>query len=127
MWSDHDQIAAAKLHHAVQSGLLEWFVPTARVQAAIDPLTGLGNRRSLARRSAARPARAACLTSSLLFLDLDRFKQINDALGHHKGDLVLQATADRLERVTFDLVGRSGSVFRLGGDEFVVLLRDATA
>ena len=62
----------------------------------------------------------------MLFLDLDRFKQINDAFGHHKGDLVLQATADRLERVTFYLAGRAGSVFRLGGDEFVVLVRDAT-
>ena len=39
---------------------------------------------------------------------------------------MLRATADRLERETFHLVGRSGSVFRLGGDEFVVLLRDAT-
>ena len=71
--------------------------------------------------------RSAVRQFAVLFIDLDRFKQINDAFGHHKGDLVLQATADRLERVTFYLAGRAGSVFRLGGDEFVVLVRDAAA
>lgn len=126
MWSEHDRIAADTFYQAVQSGLNEWAYRQLAVQATIDPLTGLGNRRSL---SSAIEGEIRSLSAShgfaLLFIDLDRFKQINDAHGHHKGDLVLRATADRLERETFYLVGRSGSVFRLGGDEFVVLLREA--
>jgi diguanylate cyclase (GGDEF)-like protein len=126
MWSDHDQFAADSLCHAVQSGLNEWVYRQLAVQATIDPLTGLGNRRAFSQAMDAEiRSRSALRTFALLYLDLDRFKQINDAFGHHKGDLVLQATADQLERVTFYLVGRSGSVYRLGGDEFVVLLRDA--
>lgn len=125
MWSEHDRIAADTLYQAVHSGLNEWAYRQLATQATVDPLTGLGNRRalSLAVDSEIRSPPAA-RRFALLFLDLDRFKQINDAYGHHRGDSVLQATADRLERVTFYLVGRSGSVFRLGGDEFVVLLRD---
>ncbi len=127
MWSEHDRIAADTLYQAVHSGLNEWAYRQLATLATIDPLTGLGNRRalSLAVDSEIR-SRSELRHFALLFLDLDRFKQINDAYGHHKGDLVLQATADRLERVAFYLVGRSGSVFRLGGDEFVVLLRETT-
>jgi diguanylate cyclase (GGDEF)-like protein len=127
MWSDHDRSAADRLYHALQSGLNEWAYRQLAIQATIDPLTGLGNRRSLSQAiDGETRSRPSLRQFALLFLDLDRFKQINDAYGHHKGDLVLQATADRLERVTFYRVGRSGSVFRLGGDEFVVLLRDST-
>ena len=127
MWSDHDRIAADSLCHAVQSGLLEWSYRQLASQASIDPLTGLGNRRSLATAiDDATRSGSPLRRLSLLFLDLDRFKRINDTFGHNKGDRVLQATANQLERVTLDLVGRSGSVFRIGGDEFVVLLRDVT-
>ncbi len=129
-WSDSDRTAAEALHRAVQSGQLEHSYRQLAFEATIDPLTGLGNRRALAmtidnetRSGSARQARP---NLSLLFLDLDRFKQLNDAFGHAKGDLVLQSVARRLERVTSEHVGRSGSVFRLGGDEFVVLLRDVT-
>jgi diguanylate cyclase (GGDEF)-like protein len=128
MWSDHDRIAVDKLHHAVQSGLNEWVYRQLAVQATVDALTGLGNRRALSQEVDGEiHSRSAVREFALLFIDIDRFKLINDAFGHLKGDLVLRATADRLERVTFYLVGRSGSVFRLGGDEFVVLLRDATS
>ncbi|NVN52678.1 EAL domain-containing protein [Mycolicibacterium hippocampi] len=127
MWSDHDRIAADSLYRAVQSGLNEWVYRQLAVHAAVDPLTGLGNRRALSHAiDGAMRSSSALHHCGLLFLDLDRFKQINDAFGHHQGDLVLKATADRLERVTFYLAGRSSSVFRLGGDEFVVLIRDAT-
>ncbi|TPG32184.1 EAL domain-containing protein [Mycolicibacterium hodleri] len=126
MWSDHDRTVAESLYRALQSGLTEWAYRQLAVLATIDPLTGLGNRRSLSQAiDGATPSRSALRRSALLYLDLDRFKQINDAFGHHMGDLVLQATADRLERETFHLVGRFGAVFRLGGDEFVVLLCDA--
>lgn len=66
----------------------------------------------LARRNQARLA--------LLFLDLDQFKPINDALGHHVGDLLLQAVARRLR----DCVRESDTVARIGGDEFVLLLSE---
>ncbi len=63
-------------------------------------------------------ARARHLTVTLLYADLDRFKIINDSLGHVAGDLLLQATASRL----LTCVGERGTVARTGGDEFVVVL-----
>ncbi len=126
-WSDHDRTAADMLYRAVQSGMIEFSYRQLAFEATIDPLTGLGNRRALAITIDKRTGSAADAPHfSLLFIDLDRFKQLNDAFGHDRGDLVLRRTANRLEEVTSDLVGQSGSVFRLGGDEFVVLVRDVT-
>ena len=115
----------------MQSGQLEYSYRQLAFEATIDPLTGLGNRRALSmtidNETRSGSARHAAVTKrSLLFLDLDRFKQLNDAFGHAQGDLVLQSAAKRLEAVTSEHVARSGTVFRLGGDEFVVLLRDVT-
>jgi diguanylate cyclase (GGDEF)-like protein/PAS domain S-box-containing protein len=81
-----------------------------------DMLTGLPNRRRLHQFLAAHLEPGAPLV--LLCLDLDRFKPINDALGHALGDLVLQEVARRL----LTLVGPQDLVARLGGDEFVVAL-----
>ena len=85
-----------------------------------DPLTGLPNRTLLGDR-----LRQALLTAqrdreslSLLIMDIDRFKEINDTLGHHIGDLLLQETANRLRECLRD----SDTVARLGGDEFAVIL-----
>jgi diguanylate cyclase (GGDEF)-like protein len=90
-----------------------------------DALTGLPNRRALVERvqQAARSARRHHKHAAILFLDLDRFKRINDSLGHAVGDELLKAVARRLQ----DALREEDSVCRLGGDEFVVLLWDVDA
>ncbi len=91
-----------------------------RYMANHDPLTNLPNRNYFRRRLpqaislAQRYGRILCL----LFIDLDRFKPINDQFGHGVGDIVLMQVAERLRRT----LRTSDSVCRLGGDEFVILL-----
>jgi diguanylate cyclase (GGDEF)-like protein/PAS domain S-box-containing protein len=90
-----------------------------RAMALSDGLTGLANRRGFMEtleKAVSRHARGGP-PLALLFLDLDGFKQINDDLGHHVGDLALQAFARRLE----GCVRKTDTVARLGGDEFTVL------
>ncbi|GAB2498380.1 hypothetical protein GCM10027084_09460 [Pseudoxanthomonas sangjuensis] len=85
-----------------------------------DPLTGLPNRLQLNDTLGQLIGTATRHGHGLavLFIDLDLFKHVNDALGHHIGDQLLQQVARRIQRS----VGRDGSVYRTGGDEFVVLL-----
>lgn len=91
-----------------------------RYLANYDTLTGLPNRALLSERLSRAMARARRHGSRLavLFLDLDRFKDINDSLGHAAGDAILRATAARLQHA----VGGHHTVARLGGDEFTVIL-----
>ncbi len=88
-----------------------------RFQATHDELTGLANRRMLL--DAVHEQLEAGQSPAVLILDLDRFKNVNDTLGHDLGDELLIAVADRL-RMT---VRPADMVARLGGDEFAVLLR----
>jgi diguanylate cyclase (GGDEF)-like protein/PAS domain S-box-containing protein len=100
--------------------------------AYFDSLTGLPNRQAFTERLQREIQRAAHRRDKLavLFLDLDRFKTVNDTLGHRTGDLLLQVVADRLRQTVrpADLVARADSpddeidLARLGGDEFTLLL-----
>jgi diguanylate cyclase (GGDEF)-like protein len=85
-----------------------------------DPLTGLPNRALLAERmkTAIGNASRYSFQFALLFVDLDRFKPINDSLGHEIGDKLLKIVAERMQ----SMVRQADTVSRLGGDEFVVLL-----
>ena len=93
-----------------------------RHQALHDPLTGLPNRSLLLDRLEHWAARAERdrSTAAMLFVDLDNFKVINDALGHDRGDRLLCAVAERL---THEL-RPSDTIARVGGDEFVVFCED---
>lgn len=87
-----------------------------------DVLTGLPNRLLLTDRllNAIEQSRRAHTQTGVLFMDLNRFKQVNDSLGHDLGDLLLKEIASRLKK----LVRESDTVARLGGDEFVIVLTD---
>jgi diguanylate cyclase (GGDEF)-like protein len=93
-----------------------------RRKAMYDTLTGLPNRamfmESLER--AMRKARRRSTRFSVLFIDLDRFKEVNDTMGHHAGDDLLQTVAQRLGTA----IRQSDLVARLGGDEFVILIEE---
>ena len=93
-----------------------------KYQATHDFLTGLPNRFLFHDRlqHALNRAKRSSAVGAVLYLDLDRFKSINDVYGHETGDVVLQEVSKRLRT----LLRESDTVARLGGDEFVVLLED---
>ncbi|WP_258319706.1 putative bifunctional diguanylate cyclase/phosphodiesterase [Qipengyuania flava] len=90
--------------------------------AKFDSLTGLANRHRMEQRidSTLHTFRNAKRSAALMMLDLDKFKQVNDTLGHAAGDQLLQQVAERLRGV----IGGRGEIGRLGGDEFQVLVPD---
>ena len=100
---------------------LAWMADLRRVAATTDDLTGLPNRRALYAEGHARLVEPQRRRQALLMMDLDKFKNVNDSLGHHAGDLLLIELGARLLALL-----REGDVLaRLGGDEFAVLLEDA--
>ncbi len=93
-----------------------------RYRANFDPLTGLPNRSFFLEKledSIARSRRTKAMIA-LMYIDLDRFKNVNDTLGHDVGDLLLKEAARRIEAT----VRSTDTVARLGGDEFTVILND---
>lgn len=91
-----------------------------RHQATIDSLTGLPNRQLFQDRLVRTLLHSKRLDTcfALLFIDLDKFKIVNDSLGHTAGDQLLKEVAERIQ----ELVRESDTVARLGGDEFIVIL-----
>ncbi len=91
-------------------------------QAHHDKLTGLLNRSNIF--DEIKKALDSCSVSkkkcAIMFLDLDKFKELNDTMGHDAGDIILQKTASRLS----DCIRKDDKVFRLGGDEFVVIVNN---
>ncbi len=86
-----------------------------------DPLTGLGNRQALHDALVDRLSARGASSATLLLIDLDRFKYVNDTLGRHAGDGLLVAVAERLRRAS----GEEAELFRLGADEFAAILPQA--
>lgn len=93
-------------------------------QASYDMLTGLPNRRLFGDKlkDEVYKAKRTGENVSLLFIDLDRFKEVNDTLGHHQGDQILIEAASRIQQC----MRESDSLARMGGDEFVVALSGIT-
>ena len=101
----------------------KWMEAQLRHREFCDALTGLANRALFVNRveqAVIRLERNASIQCAVLFLDLDRFKVINDSLGHTVGDQLLSALAGRLE----SCIRRCDTLARLGGDEFAILLEE---
>lgn len=120
-----DEVEAAVLARAVRHAIERHRLLSAlQSLSLIDDLTGLYNRRGFADlgEQHLKLARRTARGVTIVFIDLDRFKTINDSLGHHVGDRALVQVAEIL-RTTFR---RSDIIARLGGDEFAVLALEAS-
>ncbi len=119
-----DVTAAYLLHARAREEAVE-HAETLRTATLHDSLTGLANRVLLEQRLQHAAERAARTLSpaAVLFVDLDRFKQVNDTHGHSAGDALLVAVAVRLS----DLLRPGDTLARISGDEFVVLCEDLTS
>ncbi len=115
-------VAAAYLLNARARDLAQQTSDSYHHSAAHDPLTGLPNRTTLQSRleHAAQRAQRSHTNAAILFVDIDRFKQVNDNYGHHVGDQLLIAVAQRLAH----LVRPGDTLARVSGDEFVFLCED---
>ena len=110
-------------HHEV--GRLQGALQQAREQASIDPLSGILNRRGLELELGRTRSREvdASIPLSIVMIDIDHFKQVNDRYGHAFGDQVIRAVAQSLLALT----QRKDTAARLGGEEFVLLLPETPA
>jgi diguanylate cyclase (GGDEF)-like protein len=114
-------LVAAAARTQVAFRQLAWMADLRRLASTTDELTELPNRRALYAEGRARLVDPQHRRQSLLMLDLDKFKDVNDSLGHHAGDQLLVLVGARLREHL-----RAGDLLaRLGGDEFAILLEDA--
>jgi two-component system, sensor histidine kinase LadS len=128
LWTEHAfqmgvslEVMLFSLALAQRIELLRQEKQQAQQRAETDPLTGLFNRDGLSRRI--EDLRDRQIPHALMVVDLDRFKPVNDQLGHEAGDAVLIAVAERMQA----LVRAEGDIVaRIGGDEFVLVLRGVT-
>jgi diguanylate cyclase (GGDEF)-like protein len=120
-WSARDQVLLSAFAEHVGVALAVVKTGQAMKQASTDALTGLDNRTMLLDRlehELVVADRAGARDVTVLFLDLDGFKLVNDSLGHNVGDQLLVAVAERLRHCTREV----DTCARIGGDEFAVLL-----
>jgi diguanylate cyclase (GGDEF)-like protein len=126
----HQQVMIGRLRHELADQIeslakVESLASEVYKLAALDQLTGLYNRRSGEQRLAQEMSRAQRhgRPLTILLMDLDNLKQVNDKLGHAAGDLVIKGFAERLQRA----IRGSDLAVRLGGDEFMALLPECRA
>jgi diguanylate cyclase (GGDEF)-like protein len=119
-WTDADRGAALEVRRIVGEASVRRAENEMARLRNIDALTGLRNRRLLQERLDALAGNGTT-EAALIYIDLDRFKDVNDSLGHDAGDALLIGIADRLR----SRIGEAGLVARLGGDEFAVLCEGA--
>ena len=119
---------AKPINFSVMKQRVAWLIKANKAEKDVkklayhDPLTGLPNRAQLKQQIRVIVSQAAQENQrfAILFLDLDRFKMINDTMGHDAGDLLLKAVADRIRHC----VRESDFIARLGGDEFTIVLEN---
>ena len=118
----HDELVILEERFKALSNAIKNETDALEHQASHDPLTNLPNRKKLNEELQSSLIRNAQDNTKLILMlgDLNHFKEINDTLGHHIGDLVLQQAAERL----YNTVRKTDTVARLGGDEFGILLPD---
>ncbi|WP_091530514.1 putative bifunctional diguanylate cyclase/phosphodiesterase [Alkalibacterium subtropicum] len=112
-------IIARQLHILKENNQL---IDEYRHLAYHDPLTGLSNRESFEEQMNSEMENNENSLTALLLIDLDRFKVVNDTLGHQAGDYILVKISEYLQQI----LGSDTPLFRLGGDEFTIILSDAT-
>jgi diguanylate cyclase (GGDEF)-like protein len=111
---------AAQVSRALENG---WLLDKLTHDSLHDTLTGLVNRNCYQTRLREALANTTTPRLAVMLMDLDRFKEVNDTLGHHHGDLLIREIASRLQ----ESAPPGATVARLGGDEFALLLPDADA
>ncbi|MEM9033064.1 MAG: sensor domain-containing diguanylate cyclase [Actinomycetota bacterium] len=117
---DVDSLETVAMHAGTRIGTIRAFATSER-QAATDELTGLLNRRSL--ESAIDTLTSEGLVFSVIFADLDHFKDVNDAHGHETGDRALRLFAEVLRHTS----RAEDHIGRYGGEEFLIIMRDLNA